>query len=71
MARCPSNLDKQLRMLKDFYSRTSILVNCDKTKDMIIKSKMIIYATFVYDKNNLEEANSHKYLEVNLHHKLH
>ena len=39
LARCSSNLDKQLRLLQDFYSNMGMTVNTDKTKVMIIKSK--------------------------------
>ena len=49
LARCPSDLDKQLRLLKDFYSTMGMTVNTDKTKVMIIKSKKDTYANFMYD----------------------
>jgi hypothetical protein len=57
------------------FSRIDVLVyvmivNTNKTKVMIIKSKNITYANFVYDNNNLEEVTSYKNLEVDLHHKL-
>ena len=39
LARCPSDLDKQLILLKDFCSTMGMTVNTDKTKIMIIKSK--------------------------------
>ena len=45
-------------------------VNTDKTKVMIIKSNKILYDTSVYDKNNLEEVTSYKYLGIYIHHKL-
>ena len=45
-------------------------VNTDKTKVMIIKSNKIHYDTFAYEKNNLEEVNSYKYLGIDLYHKL-
>jgi hypothetical protein len=45
-------------------------ININKTKVMIIKSKKIICANFVYENNNLEEVTSYKYHKVNLHHKL-
>ena len=32
LARCPSDLDKQLRLLKDFFSTMGMTVNTDKTK---------------------------------------
>ena len=59
-ARCPSDLDKQLRLLKDFCSTMGMTVNIDKTKVMIIKSKKDTYANFMYDNKNLEEV----YLQV-------
>ena len=46
------------------------LVNTDKTKIMIIKSKKDTYANFVYKNNNLEEVSSYKYLSIDIHHKL-
>jgi hypothetical protein len=48
----------------------SMTVNTDKTKVMIIKSNKITYDTFAYDKNNLEEVTSYKYLGIDIHHKL-
>jgi hypothetical protein len=39
-------------------------INTNKMKVMIIKSKKITYANFVYDNNNLEEVTSYKYLEI-------
>ena len=44
MARCPSNLNKQLRILKYFCSNMGMNVNTDKTKIMIRKSKKDTYA---------------------------
>ena len=70
LARCPSDLDKQLRLLKDFFSTMGMTVNTNKTKVMIIKSKKDTYANFMYDNNNLEEVYSYKYLGIDIHHKL-
>jgi hypothetical protein len=70
MVRSPYDLNKQLKILKDFFSSTSMTVNTNKTKVMIIKSKNITYTNFVYDNNNLEEVTSYKYLIIDLHHKL-
>ena len=39
MARCPSNIEKQLRILKYLCSSTSMTIKIGKTKVMIIKSK--------------------------------
>ena len=69
MARCPSDLDKKLRLIKDLCSTIDMTVNTDKTKVMIIKSKET-YANFMYDNNNLEEVYSDKYLGIYIHHKL-
>ena len=44
-------------------------VNIDKIKVVMIKSKNITYANFLYD-NNLEEVNSYKYMRFNLYHKI-
>jgi hypothetical protein len=62
MVRSPYDLNKQLKILKDFCSSMGMTVNTDKTKVMIIKSKNITYTNFVYDNNNLEEVTSYKYL---------
>ena len=70
LARCPSDLDKQLRLLKDFCSTMGMNVNTDKIKVMVIKSKKDTYANFMYDNNNLEEVYSYKYLGIDIHHKL-
>ena len=32
LGRCPSDLDKQLRLLKDFFSYMGMTVNIEKTK---------------------------------------
>ena len=69
LARCPSDLDKQLKLLQDFCSTMGVIVNTEKTKFMIIKSKDT-YANFVYDNSNLEEVSSYKYLGIAIHHKL-
>jgi len=37
---------------------------------MIVKSKKVTYANFVYDNINLEEVSSYKYLGIDIHHKL-
>ena len=47
LERCPSDLDKKLRLLKDFFSTMGMTVNTIKTKVMIIKSKKDTYANFV------------------------
>ena len=47
-----------------------MIVNTDKTKIMIIKSKKDTYANFIFDNRNLEEVTSYKYLEIDIHHKL-
>ena len=70
LERCLFDLDKQLRLLKDFFSTMGMTVNTDKTKVMIIKSKKDTYANFVYDNSNLEEVSSYKYLGIDIHHKL-
>ena len=36
MERCPFDLDKQLRILKDFYSNTGMTVTIDKNKATIM-----------------------------------
>ena len=70
MERSTFVVDKQLRTLKDFFSNMGIIVNTNKTKVMIIKSKNITHGKFIYDNNKLEEVSSYKYLEIDIHHKL-
>ena len=45
----PSHLDKQLRILKFFFSNMCMTVNTKMTKIMIIKYKKDIYANFIDD----------------------
>jgi hypothetical protein len=54
----PPDLDIQLKILKDLCSSIGMIVNKNKIKVMIIKSKKITYSNFVYDNNNLEEVTS-------------
>jgi len=70
MERSHPYLENQLRILKDFFSNMSMIVNTDKTKVMIFKSNNIPYDTFVYENNNLEEVTSYKYLGIDIHCKL-
>ena len=63
MVRSPYDLDKQLKILKNFCSSKGIIVNIGKTKVVIIKSQKITYDNFMYENNNLEEVTSCKYLE--------
>ena len=70
LARCPSDLNKKIRLLKVFFSTMGMIVNTDKIKVMIIKSRKDTYANFVYDNSNLEEVSSYKYLGNDIHHKL-
>ena len=58
MERSPHDLEKQLRILKDFCSNIGMAINIDKTNVMIIKSNNITYDTFIDDNNNLEEVTS-------------
>ena len=58
MARCSSDLDKQLRIHKYFFSNMGMNVNTNKKKIMIIKSKKDTYANFIYDNKNIEEVTS-------------
>ena len=59
MALCPSEINKQLRIIKDFFSNMGMVVNTDKTKITIIKSKKDTYANFIDDNINLEEVTSY------------
>jgi len=47
LARCPSDLDKQLRLLKYFCSTMGMIANTDKIKVVNIKSKKDTYANFM------------------------
>jgi len=47
-----------------------MLINIDKTKVIIIKSKKVTHPDITYDHNHLEDINSYNYLEVNIHQKL-
>ena len=58
MARCPFDLDKQLRTLKDLCSNIGMIVNTDKKKLMIIKLYKVIFYNFLYDNNKLEDVSS-------------
>jgi len=70
LTRFPSDLDKQLRFLKDFCFTMGITVNTDRTKFMIMKSKKETYANFMYGNSNLEEVPYYRYLGIDIHHKL-
>jgi hypothetical protein len=70
MARSPHDLENQLRILRDFFSNMGMNVNTYNTMVMIIKSHKIPYDTFLYEKNNLEEVISYKYVRIDIHHKL-
>ena len=50
MERGPYDLNKQLKILKDFFSSMGMFINTDKTKVVIIKSQKITYDNFMYDK---------------------
>ena len=55
MVMCPYDVDKQLKILKDFFfSSMNMLVNIDRTNFMIMKSKKTTYTSFMYDKQKLE-----------------
>jgi hypothetical protein len=64
------DLEKQLKIIKDFFSSIGMTINIDKMKAMIIKSINNTYTNFVYGNNGLEEVTSYKYLIINIHHKL-
>ena len=70
LTRCPYDLDKKLRILKDFCSTMGMNANTDKKKVMITKSTKDTYSNFSYDNRNLEEVSSYKYLGIDIHHKL-
>lgn len=45
-----------------------IIVNINKIKVIIIKSKKMTYNNFIYYNNYLEELPSYKYLGIKIHH---
>jgi hypothetical protein len=70
MAMSCYDLNNQPKSLKDFYSSMSMNVNNEKMKAMIIISKRITYANFMYYNNSLEEVTSYKYFGNNIHHEV-
>ena len=70
MEMCPSDLDKQLIILKKICSNMGMTVSTDMTKIMITKSKKDTYTNFIYDNRKLEEVNPYKYLKIDIQHKL-
>lgn len=70
MIKNPYDLSEKLKILKHFYSYTSMTINNDKTKVMMIKSKKNTCANSLYDYNSLEEVTSYKYLKINLLHNI-
>ena len=52
LERNPSNLENQLQILKDFCNKSTITMNTNKTKIMIIKSRNVTYPKFVYGNHN-------------------
>jgi hypothetical protein len=58
------------KTLNFFCFSIGMTVSTNKTNVMIIKSKKIPCANFMYDNNNLEEVSSYKYLKINLCRKL-
>jgi hypothetical protein len=49
LARNPFDIEKYHRILKYFCISSAMIMNTDKTKIMIIKSRHVIYPKFVYD----------------------
>ena len=45
-------------------------LNTEKTNVMIIKSKKVTYASFVYDNKSLEQVYSYAYLSIDIGYKL-
>jgi hypothetical protein len=69
MVESPYDLAEKPIILKEFLSRMGMILNIEKKKVMIFKSKRITYNTLVYDKNSLEEVPPYKYLGIDIHHK--
>jgi hypothetical protein len=70
MERSLYKFGKKPRILKDFFSSLSMVVNTRKMKVMIINSRNITYDNFIHEKNSFENVPSYKYLRRNIHHKL-
>jgi len=70
LARNPSNMGKQLKILQDIGSKMDMTINTIKMKVMILKSKKITHDTFVYENNELEVVPFEKYVGIDIHHKL-
>jgi len=70
LAKIHDDLEKQLRILHDYYSGMGMFVNINNTKVMIIKSKNINYDNVNYDKNYLDKVSLYKYLGIDIHHHL-
>jgi hypothetical protein len=58
LEKSPYDLGKKLITLEEIFSSMGMIVNNDKKKVMIIKSKRITYDSFFYDNNILEEVPS-------------
>lgn len=68
LARSHDDLDKQLKTLYVYCFKMGMIVNTNKTKVMMIKSKNITHGSFVYDKYCLEQVSSYKYLRIDFPH---
>ena len=69
-ARCLFDLDKQLLIFMILFSRMDMIVNTNKTKNMVINSNKITYVHLLYDNRNLEEVSSYKYLGIDINHNI-
>jgi hypothetical protein len=58
LVRSPYDIEKKLKILKDFLSSMVMTSNNNKMRVIIIKSKNITYTNFLYENNNLEEVTS-------------
>jgi hypothetical protein len=70
MKRNPYEFSKQPRILKEFFCRTRMMLNIDKTKVMIIISPNISYDSFIYDNNSLEGVPLYNYIGIGIDQKL-
>lgn len=58
------DLDMKLKIIYNLFSSIDVTINIDKTKIMIDDSRKKQYDNFMYEKNNMEEVTSYKYLGI-------
>ena len=64
LAKIYDELDKKLQILHYYSYKMGMIVNTDKVKVRIIKSKNITPGSFVYNNQCLEKVSSFKYMGI-------